>query len=866
LLRVIDLLKRHDCLIESESLSQLFHEMFPLWLSSIEVALTRQLESARTVDDVASMSGLNVSPLDNEDGGSHTLRAIDALFQSSAVLLVIPSLDADLHQLFWDVVLRVSLHAVSAMTSAFSRDIQDTLILEGDMSDSAADACIAACAHSISPAQFLSDLDAARKDVGGLYLPASSWGRIIIAFSSPMHFLTPAILNRACIAHSIAAHVRDFATYELNKSDNPEIALLPHAALMSLSKRFFVVFDEAFLMACNVLTVLCLQMIEHTLSQEDIQVQQAVDEVCRVCRDMLECCRAVDDVDAVSSASALIFQAVSKACVMAAMEMKYGDLDRILFLDAMQVKLMVQLKELFAGAVDEDGLGSRYGKPVNTSSYLDVFKCLVRSGIEGDVGVLLMPTQDLLFEHTKLRNGKVGNSPLGIRDLQAVLIRRAKCGDAKAIDHLHSFVEEPTNWRNKFNVTDSETSFLVAACNMRVISEQNRKRPNIFSNDSGCRGCFILTKFHCAFIPDDAEDRAANVCFVIAQLNRFAANHRNATMNLSGVPKVSVTMFHIRVHVIEVVGIDDGVTMHFSLCGQSWSPPSLRRRKSRAADSDSPWIESRLICKDLSESQYPSKFQLAESPPLAVDTVPASLNVHISKGSFVLGHGGINVGEVSSLAVNDFVIKVATATGSVDMRVFVTVVPPSLLRDGVQQQLQVELAGFSRIKEVSDRFASHLSDIGLDDSISVEVTQDIVSNHDSAALEVDFSHLLPAEQLMGKFSCTLLGQSGVFNKDTPGTLVVTKQNIYFFNRDLVKVLNLSVHMIEDDGLKRTRHRLSDAALSMQLIGEGSVTYDPQFDCFAASGDVLQASIFEFRARCFECRDPGPGSQVCPSIP
>jgi hypothetical protein len=248
-----------------------------------------------------------VSPLDNEDGGSQMLRAIDAFFQSSTVLLIIPSLDADLHQLFWDVVLRVSLHAVSAMTSAFSRDIEDTLILEGDMSDSAADACIAACAHSISPAQFLSDLDAARKDVGGLYLPASSWGRIIIAFSSPIHFLSPAIVNRACIAHSIATYVRDFATYELNKSENPEIALLPHAALTSLSKRFFVVFDEAFLMACNVLTVLCLQTIEHTLSQEEIQVQQAVDEVCRVCRDMLERCRCVDDVDAVSSASALIF-------------------------------------------------------------------------------------------------------------------------------------------------------------------------------------------------------------------------------------------------------------------------------------------------------------------------------------------------------------------------------------------------------------------------------------------------------------------------------------------------------------------------------------------------------------------------------
>jgi hypothetical protein len=509
---------------------------------------------------------------------------------------------------------------------------------------------------------------------------------------------------------------------------------------------------------------------------------------------------------------------------MAAIEMKYGDLNRILFLDAMQVKLMVQLKELFAGAVDEDGLDGRYGKPVNTSSYLDVFRCLVRSGIEGDVGGLLMPTQDLLFEHTKLRNGKVGNSPLGIRDLPAVLIRRAKCGDAKAIDNLYSFVEEPTNWRNKFDVTDSETSFLVAAGHMRVISEQNRKRPNIFSNDSGCRGFFILTKFHCAFIPDDAEDRAANVCFVIAQPNRFVANHRNATIDLSGVPKVSVTMFHIRVHVIEVVGIDKGVTMNFSLCGQSWYPPSLRRRKSRAADSDSPWIESRLICKYLSESQYPSKFQLAESPPLAVDTVPASLTVHISKGSFVLGQGGINVGEVSSLAVNDFFMKVALATGSVDMRVFVTVVPPSLLRDRLQQQLHVELAGFSRIKEVSDRFASHLSDIGLDDSVSIEVTQDIVSNQNSAALEVDFSNLLPAEQLMGKFSCTLLGQSGVFNKDTSGTLVVTKQNIYFFNRDLVKVLNLSVHMIEDGGLKRTRHRLSDAELSMQLIGEGSVTY------------------------------------------
>ncbi len=125
LLIVIDLLKRHDCAIEASSLSQLFHEMFPLWLSSIEIAFTHQLECAHAVDDVASLAGIKPSTSKDEDTGSQTLRVIDSLFQASFVLLAIPSLDADLHQMFWDAVLRVCSHAISVMTSAFSRDIQD---------------------------------------------------------------------------------------------------------------------------------------------------------------------------------------------------------------------------------------------------------------------------------------------------------------------------------------------------------------------------------------------------------------------------------------------------------------------------------------------------------------------------------------------------------------------------------------------------------------------------------------------------------------------------------------------------------------------------------------------------------------------
>ncbi len=824
LFRVIDLLKHHDCLIEAESLSQLFHEMFPLWLSSIQIAFTRKLECAHAVDDVASITGFNQSLDDDADGGSQTHRVIDSLLQSSLFLLVIPSLDADLHQLFWDTVLHVCFHAVSAMTNAFSRDIQDVLIVEGGMSDSFADACIASCVQSLSPAQFLSDLDASRKE-NGLYITTTSWGRIMISFSSPIQFITTAILNRAIIAHRISRRVRDFAAYELNKSEDAIIALLPHASLMSLAERFLNVFDQAFHMACNMLTVLSLQWIEFTLAQEEVNVQMVVDEIYRTCQDMLESVDCINDPDTSASASSLIFEAVSKAFVMAAMQMKHGDVDGISFLDTIQVKIMVQLKSFIRDLDHDDQL--KNGNRVNHSTYLDLFKCLIRSGIEVDVGVLLMPTQTLLFEHTKMRNGKVGNTPMGIRDLQAVLIRRARSGDSKAAEYLHSYLEEPNNWRKKFDVIDSETSFLVASCRMRHVSA--RKRGAIFSNDLWCRGVFILTKFHCAFIQDDVEEKSTSVCFILAQLSQFVSNHRKATISLSGLPKVSHTMFRIRVHIVDIVGIDEEVAVHFSLCGQTWSSPPLRRAKNSKAgvsDSASLWIEGRLICKDFSESHYPSKCQLAECPPLAVDTVPANLTAQIFKGSFLLGKGTINVGEVSSVVVNDLVIKIVLITGhSVDVRLFVTVVPSSSLQENVQQEVHVELGSFSRHREIADRFASHLSDIGLDDTISVNVIQDIVSNQDSSALGVDFSTLLPSgEQPRGKFSCTWLGQGGVFKKETPGTLVITDNSIYFFNRDRIKVLDLSIHMIADEGLKRVRYRLSDSALSMELFGEGNAKY------------------------------------------
>jgi hypothetical protein len=694
------------------------------------------------------------------------------------------------------------------------------LIVEGGMTDSAADACITACVLPLSPAQFLSDLDASRKEIGGSYLPNTSWGRILTAFSSPMHFLTPGILHRACAAHSIAQYARDFAAYELNKSDDPIIALLPHAPLMALADRLLDVFDKAFHMACNMLTVLSLQLIEHTLAQDDVLVQHVVDEIYRMAQDMLDRFHQVDHPGASVIASAHIFQAVTKACVMAAIQMKFGDVDGILFLDAIQVKLVLQLKA-FVHDFDDDEQ-ARDGNRCNYSAHLDLFKCLVRSGIEGDVGVLLMPTQDLLFEYSKMRNGKVCNSPMGIRDLQAVLIRRARCGDPKAVDFMHAYLEEPNNWRRKFDVSDSETSFLVASCRMRHVSA--RKSSAIVSNDCWFRGVFVLTKFHCAFIPDDAEERSASICFVLPQLSKFVANHRNSTISLIGLPKISHSMFRIRVHIVDVVGIDEEVVLHLSLCGQLWSSPPLRRAKSSKAgtfDSVSPWVESRLICKDLAESQYPTKSQLAESPPLSVDIVPASLTAQISKGSYTLGQGTINVGEVSSLAVNDLVIRIVLATGnSVDVRVFVTVVPSSSLPENAQQEVGAELGDFSRSKEIADRFASHLSDIGLSDTVSINVIQELVSNQDPAALGVDLASLLPkGEQPLGKFVCTWLGQGSVFNKETPGTLVITNSSIYFFNRDLVKALDLSVHMIAEDGLKRVRNRLA-----MQLFGEGSVTY------------------------------------------
>lgn len=694
LLRVIELLKGHACSNEAESMSQLFQEMFPMWLSSIEIGITRQLESALAADDMSSLTGIHPTPLDIENGGSQTIGVIDSLFELSDVLLDIPSLDADLHQSFWNVILRVGHHAASAVKSAILRDIQYVLIVEGAMSDSEADACIEACVLPLSPAQFLNELDASREGIGGSYTANTSWGRVVSSLCYPIHFLTPAILHRAGIAHSIARRVHDFATYELNKSDDPMIALLPHASLISLLRRFLDIFDQAFHMACNTLTIFSLQLIEHTLAQEDIYIQGVVDEICRTCEDMLDCFRHAMLSDASSSACSLVLIAVCKACVMAALQMKHGDVDGISFLDAIQVKLMVSLNEIMSDCKLFDKQLERENR-YNYSIYVDLFKCLTRRGIEGDVGVLLMSTQDLIFEYTKMRNGKVGKSELGIRDLQAVLVRRAKSGDMKASEFLQSYVEEPSNWRIKFDVLDSEASFMVASCRMRHVNAQMRKQGGVSSNDSWIRGSFILTKFHCAFIQDDAEDNSSSICFVLAHLNQFVSNHRNSTITLDGLPKSRKIMFYIRIHIIEVAGVTEEVAIQLALCGQSWSSAPLRLAKStsaRALDSGSPWVESRLVCKDLSESMYPSKCQLSESPPLAVDTVPSSLVVQLSTRSHVLGQGMLSVDEVSPLVVNDFVIKVKLASGSIaDIRVFVTVVPASSAQQLAQQDVRIEL-------------------------------------------------------------------------------------------------------------------------------------------------------------------------------
>jgi hypothetical protein len=830
-----------------------------MWLSSIEIGIIRQLESAHAADDMSSLTGIHLTLTDVKDGGSQLIGVIDSLLGRSDVLHIIPSLDADLHQSFWDVILRVGHHAASAVKSAILRDIQYVLIVEGGMSDSDADACIAACVLSISPAQFLNELDASREGIGGSYAANTSWGRVVSSLCYPIHFLTPAILHRAGIAHSIARRVHDFATYELDKSDDPMIALLPHASLISLSQRFLGIFDQAFHMASNILTIYSLQLIEHTLAQEDIQIQVVVDEICRTCQDMLDCFHHAMLSDASSSACSLIFLAVCKACVMAALQMKLGDIDGISFLDAIQVKLMVSLKVFMCECNLDNQLESE--KRYNYTIYVDLFKCLTRRGIEGDVGVLLMPTQDLIFEYTKMRNGKVGKSELGIRDLQAVLVRRSKSGDIKASEFLQSNVEEPSNWRLKFDVLDSEASFMVASCRMRHVNAQRRKQGGIFSNDSWFRGSFILTKFHCAFVQDDAEDNSSSICFILAQLSQVVLNHRKSTISLNGLPKSRKNMFYIRIHIIEVVGITEEVAIQLSLCGESWSSAPLCLAKSRrkgALDSGSRWLESRLICKDLSESMYPSKCQLAESPPLAVDTVPSSLVVQLSSGSHVLGQGMLSVGEVSPLVVNDFVIKVKLATGSIaDIRVFVTVVPASSGQQPAQQDVRIELGGFDRIKEIAERFASHLTGIGLEDSVSVNVVENVASDADfprhshvsvtkTTALGVDLSSLLRLEeQPLGKFSCTWLGQGGVFNKETPGTLVITDMSIYFFNRDLSKVLDLSIHMIEDDGLKSVRHRLTDTAIAMPLVGEAGITYATaailcHFACFHVICNFTQA--------------------------
>jgi len=168
--------------------------------------------------------------------------------------------------------------------------------------------------------------------------------------------------------------------------------------------------------------------------------------------------------------------------------------------------------------------------------------------------------------------------------------------------------------------------------------------PNAAYPNAETRGCFlqrflvpsliILTKFHCAFIQDDAEDNSSSICFVLAQLNQFVLNHRNSTITLNGLPKGRKIMFYIRIHIIEVAGVTEEVAIQLALCGQSWSSAPLRLAKStRALDSGSPWVESRLVCKDLSESMYPSKCQLSESPPLAVDTVPSFLGRSIVRST-----------------------------------------------------------------------------------------------------------------------------------------------------------------------------------------------------------------------------------------
>ena len=836
LLRIIELLKRYQCLIEAESLTQLFQEMFPMWLSSIEIAFTRQLDSAHAVDDISSLTGYNLSLADSDEEGSQMLRVIDSLLQRSMSLLSMPSLDADLHQLFWDVVVRIGRHAASLIQSACSRDIQYVLVVEAGMADSDADACVAACVHPLPPAQFLSDLDASRKGIGDSYISSTSWGRVLTTFSSPLHFLTPAILSRAGFAHDIARHVREFATYELDKSEDPIIALLPHAPLMSLAEDLVNTFNHAFYMALNMLTAVSLKSIEYILAQEDINVQSVADDIYRTCQGMrdLVCpdlVRPVMDPAASSHACALIFQAVSKACVMAAMQLNSLDIDSISFLDALQVKLKVQLSA-FLPVFDQDELGingDRYSVP----TYSDMFNSITRRGVkdDGGVGLLLMPTLDLIFEYTQMRNGKVGLPQIGIRDVQAILIRRARLSDPQALEFLQSHAEEPGNWRRKFDVLDSETGVMVSSCRMRHISSQIQKTSVIPSSVSWFHGFFVLTKFHCAFVQDDAEDNSASICFILAQLSHCISNLRNSVITLKGQPKFSRSMFHIRVHVVDVVGITDQVGLQLNLCGQTWSSAPLRMAKNKkadAVDTGSPWIESRLVCKDLPESMYPSKCQLTESPPLAVDSTPAPLHVHIVKGSHVLGHGMVHVDEVSSLVVNDLLIKIDLTTGhSADVRLFVTVVPVSSVQQDAPQNVHIELAGFSRTKEITDQLVSHLTAIGLDDTISVNVVQEStsVSASDLAAVGFDWSKLLRSgDQPLGKFSCTWLGNGGVFDKEVPGTLVITHDGIYFFKRDLSKALDFFVDMIAENGLKKVRHRLSDSAISMQLFGEAGETY------------------------------------------
>jgi hypothetical protein len=788
---------------EAESLAQLFKEMFPLWLSSIETAFTRQLDSAHAVDDISSLTGYYPSLTDGDEEGSQVLRVIEALFQRSIILVSMPSLDADFHQLFWDVVVRIGRHAASAIQSACSRDIQYVFVVEGGMMDADADVCVAACVHSLPPAQFLSDLDASRQGIGGSYIQNSSWGRVMATFSSPMHFLTPAILSRAGVAHDIARLVSEFLTYELNKSDDPMIALLPHAPLTSLAQDLLNGFDHAFHMACNMLTVMSLQSIEYILAQEDINVQAVADEIYRTCQDMRDCILPAIGPAASPNACALIFQAVNKACVMAAMQLNSRDIDSsISFLDALQVKLKVQLSAFQPNFHDEQG---KYGDRYNCSTYSIMFNSITRRGVKDDesVGLLLMPTLDLIFEYTKMRNGKVGLPEIGVRDMQTILIRRARTGDPQATEFLLSHLEEPANWRRKYDILDSETGVLVASCRMRHISAQMQNGNGVPANASRVDGFLVLTKFHCAFVQDDAEENSGNICFILAQLSHCVVNHRNSVIALKGQPKFSHRMFQIRVHIVDIVGIiTDDVSVQLNLCGQTWSSSPLRMAKSRkasAGDTGSPWIFSRLVCKDLPESMYPSKGQLAESPPLAVDVSPALLHAQIVKGSSILGQGMVHVDEVSSLVVNDLLIKIDLAAGhSADVRVFVTVVPASSGQQDAAQSVHIELCDFSRIKEIADRLVSHLVTVGLDDTVSISVVQEStsVSAPDLAAVGFDLSKLLRSgEQPLGKFSCTWLCPGGVFDKEVPGTLVVTIDGVYFFRRDLSKALDFSLHMI-----------------------------------------------------------------------